>query len=457
MRLLRIVPDDTKFDFMRFRRISFPISAILSIAAILLYFFHGLNFGIDFVGGTLMEVQTKASPADIAKMRGTIGSLGLGDFQLQEFGAPNDVLIRISEQPGGDAAQQHAVQKVRDALGTEVEYRRVEVVGPSVSTELLSYGTIGLVLAIAAILVYLWFRFEWQFALGAMIANVHDLVLTVGFMSLTGIDFDLTSIAALLTILGYSLNDTVVIYDRIREMLRRYKRMSMPDLLNASINATLSRSIVTHLTVSLSLLALLLFGGHAIRSFTATMMFGVVLVGTYTSVFIASPILIYLGVGRTRHGEPEDTEVETPVAPPTAPSAPAPRAAPREGAPLVDDRHLPRQVLIDAHGGGGFRFAGLSHRGSLLSFPDGIWAWQIATPGELTDAALSPVFERAGALDFFILGTGATLWAAPESWRARFRDAQISFDAMTTGAAVRTYNVMLMENRRVGAGLIAVH
>ncbi len=233
MRLLRIVPDDTKFDFMRFRRISFPISAILSIAAILLYFFHGLNFGIDFVGGTLMEVQTKASPADIAKMRGTIGSLGLGDFQLQEFGAPNDVLIRISEQPGGDAAQQHAVQKVRDALGTEVEYRRVEVVGPSVSTELLSYGTIGLVLAIAAILVYLWFRFEWQFALGAMIANVHDLVLTVGFMSLTGIDFDLTSIAALLTILGYSLNDTVVIYDRIREMLRRYKRMSMPDLLNA--------------------------------------------------------------------------------------------------------------------------------------------------------------------------------------------------------------------------------
>ena len=406
MRLLRIVPDDTKFDFMRFRRISFPISAILSIAAIVLYFTHGLNFGIDFVGGTLMEVQTKAGPADIAKMRGTIGSLGLGDFQLQEFGAPNDVLIRISEQPGGDTAQQQAVQKVRDALGSEVEYRRVEVVGPSVSTELLSYGTIGLVMAIAAILVYLWFRFEWQFALGAMIANVHDLVLTVGFMSLTHIDFDLTSIAALLTILGYSLNDTVVIYDRIREMLRRYKRMSMPDLLNASINATLSRSIVTHLTVSLSLLALLLFGGQAIRSFTATMMFGVVLVGTYTSVFIASPILIYLGVGRTRHGEPEDTEAETPVAPPTAPTAPAPatpraRGRARKRDPLVDDRHLPRQALIDAHGGGGFRFAGLSHRGSLLCLPDGIWAWPIATPGALTDEALAPVFERAGDAGFF--------------------------------------------------------
>jgi preprotein translocase subunit SecF len=183
VRLLRIVPDDTKFDFMRFRRISFPVSAMLSIAAILLFFFHGLNFGIDFVGGTLMEVQTKTGPADLAKMRGTIGGLQLGDFQLQQFGTPNDVLIRISEQPGGDAAQQQAVQKVRGALGNDVEYRRVEVVGPSVSTELLSYGTIGLVLAIGAILIYLWFRFEWQFALGAMIANVHDLVLTVGSIS----------------------------------------------------------------------------------------------------------------------------------------------------------------------------------------------------------------------------------------------------------------------------------
>jgi preprotein translocase subunit SecF len=309
VRLLRIVPDDTRFDFMRFRRISFPVSALLSIAAIALFFFHGLNFGIDFVGGTLMEVQTKAGPADLAKMRSTIGALKLGDFQLQEFGAPNDVLIRISEQPGGDEAQQAAVQKVREALGDEVDYRRVEVVGPSVSTELLAYGTIGLVLAIGAILIYLWFRFEWQFALGAMIANVHDLVLTVGFMSLTHIDFDLTSIAALLTILGYSLNDTVVIYDRIREMLRRYKRMSMPDLLNVSINATLSRSIVTHLTVAISLLALLLFGGQAIHSFTATMMFGVVLVGTYTSVFIASPILIYLGVGASRmEGGAEEPE-----------------------------------------------------------------------------------------------------------------------------------------------------
>jgi preprotein translocase subunit SecF len=311
VRLLRIVPDDTKFDFMRFRRISFPVSAALSILAIVLYFTHGLNFGIDFQGGTLMEVRAKSGNADLQAMRSTLGTLGLGEVQLQRFCGPAEVLIRIAQQPGGEKAQQAAVEKVRGALGSDVDYRRIEVVGPRVSGELLYKGILGLFAAIGAILVYLWFRFEWQFALGAMIANVHDLVLTLGFMSVTQIDFDLTSIAALLTILGYSLNDTVVIYDRIREMLRRYKRLSMPDLLNISINATLSRSIVTHVTVAMSLLALLLFGGPAIHSFTATMMFGVVLVGTYTSVFIASPILIYLGVGtgRTEHVEtPEPVE-----------------------------------------------------------------------------------------------------------------------------------------------------
>src|SRR5256886_6637259 len=303
--LLRIVPDDTKFDFMRFRRISFPVSAILSIVAIVLFFHPGLNLGIDFVGGTLLEVQAKSGQADLARMRATLTSLTLGDVQLQQFGGPADVLIRVAQQPGGEQAQQAAVEKIRSALGTEVDYRRIEVVGPRVSSELLSYGTLGIIVAIGAILIYLWFRFEWQFALGAMIANVHDLVLTLGFMSLMQVDFDLTSIAALLTILGYSLNDTVVIYDRIREMLRRYKKLPMTDLLNESINSTLSRSIITHVTLTLALLALLLFGGHAVHSFTAVMMFGVVLVGTYTSIFIAAPILIYLGVGTHRAEVPD--------------------------------------------------------------------------------------------------------------------------------------------------------
>jgi preprotein translocase subunit SecF len=321
--LLRIVPDNTHFDFIRFRRISFPISAVLSIIAITLYFTHGLNFGIDFSGGTLMEVQSKTGPVDIAKMRFTVSNLGLGEVQLQEYGSPDTVLIRIAQQPGGEQAQQQVEPKVRAALGDGVDYRRIDVVGPRVSGEFLHWGIIGIMVAIGAILVYLWFRFEWQFALGAMIANVHDIVLTLGFMSITQIDFDLTSIAALLTILGYSLNDTVVIYDRIREMLRRYKKMPMTDLLNISINSTLSRSVITHVTVSLALLALLLFGGQAIHSFTATMMFGVVLVGTYTSVFIASPILIYLGVGTGRQNAPDTPEKEPAEAPPERAGAPA--------------------------------------------------------------------------------------------------------------------------------------
>jgi preprotein translocase subunit SecF len=301
---------------MRFRRISFPLSAVLSVLAIVAYFTLGLNFGIDFIGGTLLEVQTKSGPADLGKIRTTLNALQLGDVQLQQFGGPSDVLIRVPQQAGGDEVQQQALAKVRNALGSDVEYRRVEVVGPRISNELLSYGTLGLMLAILGILIYLWFRFEWQFALGAMIANVHDLVLTIGFMALTQIDFDLSSVAALLTILGYSLNDTVVIYDRIREMLRRYKRLSMFDLLNISVNATLSRSIITHVTVTLALLSLLIFGGPSIHSFSAAMTFGAVLVGSYTSIFIAAPILIYLGVGQGRETAKEMEPAEdTPAKP----------------------------------------------------------------------------------------------------------------------------------------------
>jgi preprotein translocase subunit SecF len=311
VRLLRIVPDDTKFDFIRFRRISFPLSAILSIVAIVAYFSIGLNFGIDFIGGTLVEIQNKSGPADLARMRTSLNALGLGDIQLQQFGGPSDVLIRIPQQAGGEDAQQQAVAKLRSTLGTEVDYRRVEVVGARISGELLSYSTIGLMLAIVGIMIYLWFRFEWQFALGAMIANVHDLVLTVGFLSLMGIDFDLSSIAALLTILGYSLNDTVVIYDRIREMLRRYKRMPMHQLLNIAVNSTLSRSVITHVTVTLALLSLLVFGGPGLHSFVAAMTFGAVLVGSYTSIFIAAPILLYLGVGEGREQAVEGEAIDS--------------------------------------------------------------------------------------------------------------------------------------------------
>ena len=329
---------------------------------------------------------------------------------MQQFGGPADVLIRVAEQPGGDAAQQAAVQKVRGALGDAVEYRRVEVVGPRVSGELLAYGMLGLMLAIFAILIYLWFRFEWQFALGAMIANVHDIVLTIGFMSITQVDFDLTSIAALLTILGYSLNDTVVIYDRIREMLRRYKKMPMPQLLNESINSTLSRSIITHVTVTLALLALLLFGGHAIHSFTAVMMFGVVLVGTYTSIFIAAPILIYLGVGEHRDGgRAARSRQQEEVA---------------DGQIRSDAPHLPRSAPIEAYGKGGFAFADMSHRGSLLCLPDAIWAWPVTRPDEIDEYSLARVFKAANAIDTLIVGTGTEVWLPPRGLREALRAVQ---------------------------------
>ncbi|PZQ79715.1 MAG: protein translocase subunit SecF [Ancylobacter novellus] len=318
MPLLRIVPDNTNFDFMRFRRISFPISALLSIVALVAFFTLGLNFGIDFKGGTLLEVRYPASTLNIGDVRSKLESLELGEVQIQEIGSDGEVLIRVAQQPGGEQAQQAVVGKVRAALGETVEYRRVEVVGPRVSQELLSYGIVGLMLAVFCILIYLWFRFEWQFALGASIANFHDIVLTIGFMAIFQIDFDLTSVAALLTILGYSLNDTIVIYDRIREMLRRYKKMPTDELLNESINSTLSRSVITHVTVTLALLALVLFGGRAIHSFSVTMLFGVVLVGTYTSIFIASPLLIYLGVS-TRTMAEKDAKSANPKAERVAP------------------------------------------------------------------------------------------------------------------------------------------
>lgn len=293
--LLRLVPDGTKYPFMRLRRLSFPFSALLSILAIVLFFGAGLNFGIDFRGGTMIEVQAKTGQADLASMRATLGGLGLGDVQLQEFGGPADVLIRIEQQPGGDAAQVAVVDKVRAALGDQFEYRRVEVVGPRVSGELVQAGIIGVSLSFLAIWLYLWFRFEWQFAVGAMIATMHDVAMTIAFYCSTQLIFDLSSIAAILTITGYSLNDTVVVYDRIRELLRKYKRIPIAELLDLAINQTLPRTVITGATTLLALLGLTIFGGEVIQSFTQAMIFGVI-VGTYSSVFIAAPILIYLGV-----------------------------------------------------------------------------------------------------------------------------------------------------------------
>lgn len=297
-----IIPHDTKIPFVSYFRVCFTASAILLLATIVSLATVGLNLGIDFRGGTLVEARAKDGTADVGALRTTVNSLGLvGDAQIQGFGNPRDVLIRVAEQPGGDKAQQEALAKIEKAIAGTMDVVRKEVVGGTVSRELLQQALLALALACLGIFTYIWFRFEWQFALGAIVALVHDVLLTIGVFSFFQFDFDLTIVAALLTILGYSVNDTVVIYDRIRENLRKYKKMPLPDLLNLSVNETLARTLMTVGTTFLALLALYIFGGPVIRGFTFAMLFGV-LVGTYSSIFIAAPFLVMIGVKRDWSG-----------------------------------------------------------------------------------------------------------------------------------------------------------
>lgn len=293
---IRFIPDDTKIPFMRLSRFGFFVSGLLSLASLLLFIFVGLNVGVDFKGGSVITIRTE-QPANIDQLRTTLDGLGLGTIELQEFGSPNDVLIRVGTQDGGDAAQQVAVEKIKASLGAGIEYRSVDVVGPKVSGELAEQGIIAVVMAILGILVYVWFRFEWQFAIGAVVSLLHDVLLTIGLFCILRIEFNLQIIAAILTIVGYSLNDTVVVFDRIREYLRKYKSMPLADLIEFSLNSVLPRTILTSVTTMLALIALYVFGGEVLRGFTFTMIWGVI-VGTYSSIFIASPVLILLGTNR---------------------------------------------------------------------------------------------------------------------------------------------------------------
>ncbi|TIL35443.1 protein translocase subunit SecDF [Mesorhizobium sp.] len=289
--VMRLVPDDTRVPFMAFRKYAFTLSVLLSIASAVLFFTVGMNYGIDFRGGSSIEVQAKGQQADIGDIRERLTGLELGEVQVQEFGSARDVLIRIGTQGGGDVAEQSAVEKVRSALETDYEFRRIEVVGPTVSSELAFNGTMGVLASLLAMLVYIWIRFEWQFGLGAIISTFHDVILMVGFYVVAGIEFNLTSIAAILTIVGYSINDTVVVYDRVRENLRRYKRMPIAELLDLSMNQTLARTVLTGVTTLFALAALSIWGGEVIQSFTIAMIFGI-LAGTYSSIFVAGPLLI---------------------------------------------------------------------------------------------------------------------------------------------------------------------
>jgi preprotein translocase subunit SecF len=313
MRPLIVIRRVPKIDFMRWHRFGFAFSLALTALTIGLFFTVGLNYGIDFTGGTLIEVRATTGAADLAAMRAKLDALHVGEPSLQGYvdkttaecaaSPPSCVLIRLPEQPGGDAAQQRVVQKVRDALGPGVEYRRTEVVGPSVGSELIRAGVLATVLALGAILIYIWFRFEWQFGIGATIATLHDVVTTVGLFAIFQLEFNLTTLAAILTIAGYSINDTVVIYDRVRESMRKYRTMPFRDLINLALNETLSRTILTVSTVAL---AVLFFGGEVLRGFSIAMLWGIV-IGTYSSLFIAAPLLYYVQPNRRAIARGADT------------------------------------------------------------------------------------------------------------------------------------------------------
>ncbi|MFM1816297.1 MAG: hypothetical protein RLZ98_2992 [Pseudomonadota bacterium] len=300
-----IIPSGTHIPFMRYRDVCFGLSVLMMIGSLLMFLVVGLNFGVDFKGGLMLEVGKKEGVANVGELRTKLGGLGLGDVQIQRFGTDKDVMIRVEQQAGGEKAQQVALDKIKAALGDGYETRRQEVVGPAVSSELRTTGLIAVLCSIIAIILYVWFRFEWQFAMGAVVALTHDVLVTVGIFSLLQLEFDLSTVAALLTILGYSVNDTVVVSDRIRENLRKFKRMELSELLDLSINETLSRTLMTSATTIVVLISLYILGGEVIRNFAFAMLFGIV-IGTYSSIFVAAPILTYFGIKRDWSGLGKD-------------------------------------------------------------------------------------------------------------------------------------------------------
>ncbi|MEE8294571.1 MAG: protein translocase subunit SecF [Sphingomonadales bacterium] len=292
--MLRIIPENTQFKFLKYRKISIIFSLIMMVASIGLFATKGLNLGIDFAGGIMFHIKNPVA-VEIGEVRTGLSGLNLGSVSVQEFGTPEEMLVIIEAQ-GSEPENKVAADAAKEVLSSlmpEMTIEREEVVGGQVSSELVRDGILAVVFAVGAVLIYIWFRFEWHFGVGAVMALVHDVVLTIGFFVLTGLEFNLSIIAAILTIVGYSLNDTVVVFDRIRENLRKFRKMKLEDLLDLSINNTLSRTLVTSLTTLIALVSLFTFGGEVIRGFTAAMIWGV-FVGTYSSIFIASPALIYL-------------------------------------------------------------------------------------------------------------------------------------------------------------------
>jgi SecD/SecF fusion protein len=312
---LNLIPDGTTIDFMKARMFGIGVSAFLSISSVILFISPGLNYGVDFKGGIQIEVSTQ-KPADLAAFRSGLDGLGLGEVALQEFGDQNHLLLRVERQPGPETAQTVAVEKLKAEIikiDATSKIERTEVVGPKVSGELATAGILSVILASLAMLVYIWVRFEWPFAVGAIATLVLDVTKTVGFFALTGLDFNLTAIAALLTLVGYSVNDKVVVYDRMRENMRLYKAMPFRDLINLSINETLARSLYTSGTAFLALLPMAIWGGSAVESFAVPMIFGIFIAAS-SSVFIAAPILLFLGDWRTRRRKAAEIKADAQAA-----------------------------------------------------------------------------------------------------------------------------------------------
>lgn len=291
---LQIIPYDTNYDFVAKKNIVFALLIAIAVLCLGSIFAQGFNYGIDFKGGLLLEIRTEER-ADIAKLRGDLSGLVHGEVTLQEFGNPNDVLIRVERQPGGDDAQLMALNKIKEKLGTNVDYRRVETVGPKVSADLIRNGIYAVLWALVAMLIYIWFRFEWQFGVCSFITLAHDSLIVLGLFSLFQLEFNESTIIAVLITVTYSINDTVVIYDRIRENLRKFKKMPLGELINRSINETLSRTILTSTTTLLALLGLYFFGGPVIAAFSLPIIVGIT-AGTISSITVSAPLLLHTGL-----------------------------------------------------------------------------------------------------------------------------------------------------------------
>lgn len=310
MRLLKLVPDHTTIDFIGKRFVAFALTILVMLIGIGAVATKGLNFGIDFKGGILIDATYAAAPVDVADLRARLGALNLGEVALQTFGDDHTIMMRVQRQDGGDEANTSAVESIKTTLGEGWTYNRSESVGPTVGNELLRMGLMANLLAIVGIGIYVAFRFEWQFGVAAMTMIFHDVLVSLGLIAALGLEFNLTSVAALLLLAGKSVNDTVIVFDRIRENLRRYKQMPLAEIINLSVNSTLSRTILTTVTVMLAILPMLFLGGDALFSFNIVIAWGI-FIGTFSSIYVASSILIYLPP--LRMGKNEDDKGARPA------------------------------------------------------------------------------------------------------------------------------------------------